>query len=334
MTRRPISRRRRDPSQEYVILIGAPSNTFNGYFRTTDFSHAQPPPVDASDAAITAYLRGDGTLPLPTTHDLYWANFIYSAVKMVETGVVRPGRGDILTFMLWRGGLAGRIQTDWLASPYNVALHASSPWVAARTPYDRLYRAAEQGMMAPPPPHVVPDPAGPIIRGTDHPRINHEILMRTTSETGPDGGFHKRPHEWDDWERAIADIPRRLVLGWRWNQYPPVVGKVPPLPEVQVKLLIVDTYYEFFDYVKLGQWPNGTRWMHWADIADETQMGQLRPMADCNWSAYAKTARGRSYPGWSATPSVDRSLVKIKRFDYFGHSGPGHDRQSSDVAAT
>lgn len=329
MTKRRIVRRRRDPAQEHIILVGAPSNSFNGYFHhdLNGNDVGEPPPVSTSPAQIERYMRGDPAHredddPERTgTHDLYWANFIYSAVKLVESGLVRPARGDILTYMLWMPGLTDRMLVDWRASPYNVALHSSSTFLASpHPPYDRRFRAADQGQWASSSQWWLPT-RPPLAFATDETDIDHEILMRSTDEQGHDGGFHKRAHDAADYQRAIADIPRRLVLGSKLSPAPlPVTRVVPLMPEVQVKLLLVTDEAQFFDYIQTGYWENDVRWMHATEVHDEEQIALLSTMEESGWASFALTRSGASLPDWLSAPSVDRSRVKIRRFDYFGHS--------------
>ena len=314
------------------MLVGAPSISFNGYFYfelAPPGDVPEPAPSSTADAEILRYILGDEARrsefhpQRTTTHDLYWGNFIYSAVKLIETGLARPERGDILTIMIYVPGYAHRALVDWEASPYNTELHGRTTWVGGQVPYDRRRLAELQGRWRPfyRPERPDPGPATPGPPSRSEPDINHEILTRTTTDTDPDGGFHKRPRSYNDYESAISDIPRRLVLGSRFGTYPPVTRHVPLMPEVQVKLLLMSNPSEFIDYVKLGRWRAGPRWLHLMDITEERDMGQLRRMSECSWSSYALTKRGRRYRDWESEPSVDRTRVKIKRLDYFGHSG-------------
>jgi len=331
MTKKPITKRLRKVADEYLMLIGGPSNTFNGYFHedAAGTSVPEPAPADASDAEIREYIRGTGGFtgdhPQRTvTHDVYWANFVYSAVKLVELGVVRPQHGDILTFMIYVPPFLRRQEMDWDASPYNDARRNSS-WVAQNRPYDRSLRAADQGALAPLPKPEYPrqprlQPAPP---SRSEPEINHEILMRTTEETQPDGGFHKRAHDRFAYEQAIAGIPRRLVFGSGGDIPAPLTSTVPPLVGVQVKLLLMTDVEQLYDYLRTGEWPRGDRLISIFDIPDEQHMGDLRPMSECTWGSMESRRSGVRYRNWEGVPSVNRSRVKIKRLDYFGHAGYG-----------
>jgi hypothetical protein len=335
----PIRQKAHDPAEEYLILVGAPSNTFNGYYHfdsaINDFV-GEPAPFDTSKKEIERYIKGDGVHPVET-HDLYWAGFIYSAVKLIETrhtdpdtGSAKPQVGDILTFMLYEPGYEDRQKVDWDASPYNAALHSSSPWVLGKKPYDPNTLRTQQGQNPPVPSlrHVTKPTAHPAHYSQAEADINHDILMRTTSEfkpdgtDAPDGAFHKRPHDVNDYENKIHDIPRRLSLGARWTLIPPINSATPPLFGVLVKVLLMRTENEFYDYLQKGTWTD-KRWVHILDTADEKDAKRAEPMANCFWDAFGLIpAGGKTYPSWKPSPSVDRTKVKIKRFDYFGHSGP------------
>jgi hypothetical protein len=327
-----VSRKPHVPAREFLILVGAPSNTFNGYCHWDGAGHKIPnsKPSNTSDAEIRQYTHGDplhdhATDPRRTyTHDLYWANFLYSAVKLIELGIARPERGDILTIILWLPGYLDRIYVDYQASPYNDHLHQSSVWVAGKKPYDRSVLIGQQGKLAPffnpEIPNEQPLSTGPA--ATPEPDLDLEILMRTTNETDPNGGFRKRPTQADDYEQSISNIPRRLVLGSRFGTPLPVSVNVPLMPMVQVKLLLMDRAQQFLDYVKTGAWPNGPKWLNILDAKTDQDMSKVQPMSQCRWTDYFLTKDGKPLQDWMNAPSVDRSRVKIKRFDYFGHSSP------------
>jgi hypothetical protein len=254
------------PAREFLVLVGGPSNTFNGYghFGSTGDWVAEPRPASTSPAEIGRYILGDGTHPNdPTgTHDLYWANFIYSGVKLVELRGrspygIAPAVGDLLTFVIYLPPYAGkplagapmsRQAIDWEASPYNLLRHRNSVWVAGKAPYDPSVRQDQQAAQAPLPLPQLPQRKAtqsrvPTFSADEH-AINHEIVMRTTGEVDPaglplpDGGFPKRPRNPHSYEDPILDIPRRLVYGSKFGRNPPVVD-VPPLNGVLVKLLFL-----------------------------------------------------------------------------------------------
>jgi len=310
-----------DPAQEYLILIGAPSNTFNGYYFTNDAGNDQPEPApaDTSGAQIRRYIQGDGSHPA-VTHDLYWADFLYSAVKLVENGIVRPQPGDILTFMLYWPGYVLRNTVDWDASPYNDVLHHNSCLFAGKYPYDATVRASEQGKMAPPPHAPIPSrraPAPPTYSPLEA-DINHEILMRTTNEDVPLGAYEKRAR-FQSYHGHIHDIPKRIVLGSAWGS----IGNVPPLKRVLVKLLLLTTPDDLYNYLHDGTWL-GDRWFHPLDLPDPDQEGVELPPNSGTWDVHAMPLNFHP-KDWNQTPSVDRTRVKIKRFDYFGHASGAAD---------
>src|SRR5262245_29704560 len=90
-------------AQEYLIIVGAPSNMFNGYvFEEVDQLKTSPtkPPASAANAEVTKYIIGDPN-NRNYTHDRYWANFLFSAVTLMQKGSFRPEPGDILTFAIY-----------------------------------------------------------------------------------------------------------------------------------------------------------------------------------------------------------------------------------------
>lgn len=350
MSRRRISRKFADPSREHIILVGAPSNTFNGYFHENDDASITPetPPANTSGPEIEKYIKGHPALRAKCqppdflyctkTHDLYWANFIYSAVKLIETRRAQPEEGDILTLIVWLPGYEERQRIDWDASPYNPR-HRNSPWVAGKKPYDVTVQAPHQGATQPPQAPTLPrkatTPPQPLTYASGEEDINHEILMRTTAESGsvdpltglplPDGGFRKRP-KWPnsyltEAEGSLVHVPLRLSQGMRaFGNYPPVVN-VPPLGGVQVKLLFLRDVNALYAYLSSGTW-SGPRLRH--PIEDDWDNPDADPgpsLEDATWTDQALTwTSGKEPKDWEANPAVDRTRVRIKRFDYFGHS--------------
>jgi hypothetical protein len=350
MVTRRAGQRPKIPAREFLILVGGPSNTFNGYGHFDPATGAwvpENPPADTSPAQIGRYIHGDGTHPQePTgTHDLFWANFIYSGVKLVELRGrspfgIAPAAGDLLTFMIYlppygdrpaAGDRVDRQWVDWEASPHNLLRHRNSVWVAGRQPYDPTVRQGEQGAQAPPRlPQMPQRPAtqsrAPTFSANEH-AINHEILMRTTAVVDrnglplPDGGFEKRPRSAVSYLDAILDIPRRLVIGSKFGRNPPVVD-VPPLNGVLVKLLFLRDVADLFAYLESGAWIGQER-LHLGDqrINDEEAMSLIRPLEECTWSAFGRLPVGvDTLVDWDTTPAVDRSRVRLKRLDYVGHS--------------
>jgi hypothetical protein len=110
-------------------------------------------------------------------------------------------------------------------------------------------------------------------------------------------------------------VPVRLVGGSPfWAASPKTFAG---LRNVLVKLLIVRDVSQFFLYLDTGEW-TGARWPHITEFLNAPDRWSLTDQM-----GYLSEARpGNVHFGdWQQTPSVDRTRVKIKRFDYFGHSG-------------
>jgi len=141
--------------------------------------------------------------------------------------------------------------------------------------------------------------------------INHEILMRTTNEDVPLGAYEKRAR-FQSYHGHIHDIPKRIVLVSAWGS----IGNVPPLKRVLVKLLLLTTPDDLYNYLHDGTWL-GDRWFHPLDLPDPDQEGVELPPNSGTWDVHAMPLNFHP-KDWNQTPSVDRTRVKIKRFDYFG----------------
>jgi hypothetical protein len=311
---------------------------FNGYYHydiALNDDVAELAPADSSDPQITRYILGDPARTNPQertdTHDQHWANFIYSAVKLIEIGIVRPQPGDILTFMIYFPPYEFREEIDWDASPHNLQLHRNSPWVAGKDPYDPMVRLTVQGTMARPPlPRLPSKKTTQTIPSSGSPleeKINHEILMRQTAELDrsgnwlPHGGFHKRARRRWDYTDSIVDIPYRIALGGRFGEYPPS-PKAPPLEKVFIKLLFLRQVDDLYAYIVNGTWI-GKRYYHLLETRDEEDMGNMIPITEASWFGLVNHKK-RWHPAWLSVPAVNRNIVKIKRLDYFGHSAD-HD---------
>ncbi len=331
------------------MIVGGPSNTFNGYghWHRSPLYHAEPRPASTKPADITKFIRGDPAHSVPgdpiieptSTHDYYWANFLYSAVKLVELRgrvpeAISPAFGDLLTFMVWlpsyygakvAGQRVDRSYVDWRASPYNQFLHGNSAYVNAK-PYNPAFRVGDQNT-APPRPQT-PHPGKttsttPPVYSADEDDIDHEILMRTTGEVDssgkpmPDGGFPKRMHDPDAYIDALTDLPQRLIYGSKWGQHSPVLD-VPPLLGVYVKVLFVRSVDDLWTYLNTGVW-NGDRRLAMTELVDEDHMSR-GDIDDCTWAGQGLMKKDVKTPLWDTAPSVKRSKCKIRRLDYVGHS--------------
>ncbi|WP_437899933.1 hypothetical protein [Sorangium sp. So ce124] len=316
-TKIEITRKSHRPPQEYVVIVGGPSNMFNGFFHAVDEDNDAPEeaPKSTAKAEIKKYIYGPGGVrkldnapDRTVTHDLYWANFLYTAVKLFETRQVQPQPGDIATIVVYLPPYLLRQATDWAASPYNPR-HFAKAWVNNKFPYDSSYRISEQGTGAPAvrvPAHSTAPPI-PSMREDD---IDFEIFMNTVAEVDVhgvdlfDGGFYRRPQSPVAYLEHIQDVPYRLI---GHDSTPVRYG--PPLRNVLVKLLLLRNEQDLLDYLAMGTWA-GAPW---------TRNDRL---SDTRTHVAASTYYRRTPPEeWRATPSVDRTKVKIKRIDYIGHSG-------------
>jgi hypothetical protein len=282
--------------EEYIILVGGPCNTFNGYCSIDPSINnfvAHPAPRTVAD--VLRYLRGDPKNEKPGTHDLYWANFLFAAVRLVEIREVAPRPGDIVTFIVYLPPYEFRQQIDWEASPYNPRhepIIPSGRGAVHPDVRDRLYRRAS-------PSH-------------DETVINHDILMRTTG--GDDGfGFPKLARSPTSYLETLHDLPRRVVMGHRWD----AKSAAPTLDSVLVKLLLLRDKADLWEYLKHGRW-NGTQWRHGFDMHSDHD--SRLPLELCSYDYYAETTRHPRYRAWEDVPEVDRARVRIRRFDYLGHS--------------
>jgi hypothetical protein len=150
--------------------------------------------------------------------------------------------------------------------------------------------------------------------------INHDILMRTTSANSD--GIIKQPRQFNDEVDYIHDIPRRIVFGRS-------LGGSPQLPDVLVKLLVFNDPSSLSDYLLTGS-ISAQYWKHLMDTVDEDDMGNATAVSDKG--SYFDAVLNFSSRQWSARwkkllksagvepPSINRSKIKIKRFDYIGHS--------------
>lgn len=317
---------------EYIVLVGGPTNTFNGYtYLDTAKNEYLPVPHPKNLKNLKSYIRRyNGAHPV--THDLYWANFLDPAVRLFSLGLAKPKPGDIVTIIVYLKPYLWRQSADWDASPYNLLLHRDSPWVRHKADFDPY---VQQGLVPPGPP--LPDPpSGPrnalsqpappraiVPNERDAEReevINHHILMQTT--TGNTGEVIKRPENGHHYQDYIHDIPKKIIYG-------PMLGGEPRLPNVLVRLLLINDQATFQNYVTTGAFP-GEHWIHMLDKHSEADMGSGARVNEKG--AFYDQALGVTDRSWAhrwrkifathaKTPGVNRQKIKVKRFDYFGHSG-------------
>jgi len=149
--------------------------------------------------------------------------------------------------------------------------------------------------------------------------INHDILMRTT--TANSDGIIKRPRRADEEIDYIHNIPHRIVFGRS-------LAGTPQLPDVLVKLLVFNDPSDLSDYLLTGS----ISAQYWKNVMDTRNEDDMDSVAVSDQGSYFDAALTPSSRQWSARwkklmksagvepPSINRSKIKIKRFDYVGHS--------------
>jgi hypothetical protein len=151
--------------------------------------------------------------------------------------------------------------------------------------------------------------------------LDHDIMMRMTSRNDPSKRIIKRPNSSYAYLDYIHDIPRTIVYG-------PMLGGKPKLENIFVKVLMFDSADQVINYMTTGDFP-GDYWMHVLDTYDEEDMGSTSMPKGPRWDAAlgGTGRRGAFWKKWlkkdAKPPNVDRTKIKIRRFDYFGHSAPG-----------
>lgn len=150
--------------------------------------------------------------------------------------------------------------------------------------------------------------------------INHDIQMRTTDANSD--GIIKHPRGFDSEVDYIHNIPRRIVYGR-------ALGGTPQLPDVLVKLLVFNEPSDLSEYLLSGS-ISAQYWKNVMDTHDEEDMANATAVSD--EGSYYDALLAFSSRQWSARwkklmksagvepPSINRSKIKIKRFDYVGHS--------------
>jgi hypothetical protein len=149
--------------------------------------------------------------------------------------------------------------------------------------------------------------------------INHHILMQTTD--GNTSEAVKRPENMHHYLDYLHDIPRKIVFG-------PLLAGEPRLPDVLVRLLLINDEFTFRNYLKTGAFA-GRHWIHPLDKRSEEDMGAGARLDERG--AFYDQALGVSGRSWAQrwrrilashapTPGVNRQKIKVKRFDYFGHA--------------
>jgi hypothetical protein len=188
---------------EHIILCGVPSNFHNGFGKEADAAFVLNKAPTTLEEVSDYCNEEKGNV----THDIYWANFIEPVLRPFRNNIVKPEQGDIITIMLYRPPYDYRQERHWAPSPWNGLVWRDSPWVAGKDPYDPHVRRNDQGSIPiksiPTLPNVPKKPKPgkmPVKVGED--RIDHEILMRTTTEyQRPGQTYAMRPvqsYKWFD----------------------------------------------------------------------------------------------------------------------------------------
>lgn len=318
------------PPREHLILVGAPSNMYNGFGRedADGTLRLNSMPISVSNADMAEFMsEALGNM----THDWYWANFIEPVPRLFSQNIASPAPGDIITILVYAPPYYYREMLDWQASPWNIARWQDSPWVQGHDPYDPFIRLLEQGVYHPPQPPTKPNPFAPsynpaappfsvvMLYTDDEARINHEILMRGTNEwTAGQIGYPKRPTTANHWRDILHNLPRRILYG-------PTLSGAPLYPSVLIKLLLATHTDQILYYIATGIW-EGKHWIHPLDVYDEEDAATLyKPAWQHPYEPLFDYVATLPTPGaardWSALPSVNRERVRINRLDYFGHSG-------------
>ncbi len=320
--------------EEYICFVGSPSNTFNGYYyydpaRAGEADGGFVPMAHPRNlGGISRYLKGYPERSMPAeTHDLYWGNFLDPAIRLYANGVAKAKPGDVITVIIYMTGYIWRGNADWDASPYNQMLHSRSPWVRGNPEYDP-YATGSRVKLPPPPATGTDFPLGgsrkpdPPSQPADHDRedvLDHDILMRTT--TANSDGVIKRPTSDEDYLQYIHNVPRRIVYGRE-------LGGTAVVRDILVKVLLVNKPDDFLKYLKTGQ-SSAKYWKHTLDTVTEGDSSGARPDTDGSYYDATIAFSSRAWQGrWKRLlkagvqpPSINRKKVKIRRFDYFGHSG-------------
>jgi hypothetical protein len=310
-----VSRPRTVP-REFIVVVGGPSNTFNGYLGFDAAGNAILPKKPRTLDDLKTYLPPPPGQPNPTgiaTHDLYWGNFVDPVHRIFSLGIAKPEPGDMVTVAIMLKLYQKRNLTDWDASPHNPN-NRFSPWVRGKSPYDPSVLLGLQGTNKPAQRPTLqrkgPPPGAQPVSDT---RIDHEILMRTTDEGT--GLIVKRPARPTHYIDLIHDIPRRCVTGNMLLDDKKIV-----LPRVLVKIIFIREFGELLGYLATGNWI-GDRAKHLLDTVDEEDMANAGINEDTTFDFHVRgSAPQFALKFWKDVPRVRRKHVKIHRLDYIGHS--------------
>jgi hypothetical protein len=366
------------PPQEYIVLIGGCTNTFNGWHsfaydatgqdyvwdpmpaphtRTeVPYMFKTPQAVDLKTIPKEKWIQygwseyganelntkgwnGKDVQPYrPETHDLYWANFVDPASRLfLYDGPLSnphqrpaPKKGDIVSFFIYLPAYQMRQDLDWAASPFNFRNkdkyvdpttnpQSADWWKAPATPMpervtlplSRTWRTVEDEENARK--KKLADAKAreaEKVRKLSEEDINFYILMSTTSENTD--RVIKRPK-----------YPTDYIEYLRGDLGGGPLGTVYQFGALS-KVFLFWEPSQFIDYVHSGKW-EGVEWTGGGPENDEK--GNDRNFVFMPGRPVRRDAFGRPmkvttpwYKHWDKTPRVDRDIVKIRRFDYFGHS--------------
>jgi hypothetical protein len=242
----------------------------------------------------------------------------------------KPRKGDIVTFFIYYPAYKKRSKVDWRASPYNIAHREkyidpkTNPQAAAW--WHSPVPSAPINLPPVKPGHVtrtVQDEQASRKREEadkkaseadkyrilDEDDINFYILMSTTGEN-TDKAI-KRPkfegHYVEYLRGDMGDGP----LGSAYH-----FGAL-------TKVFFFSRVAELTQYLQTGKWEG----KEWDGGKDEDESGNKKnyvfsPGRPVRKDIYNRPLKVNTpwYKAWDKTPSVDRNLVKVRRFDYFGHS--------------
>ncbi len=267
----------------------------------------------------------------PTTHDIYWGNFVDPATRLFKQGpawraplerpVPRPG--DIVTFMVFWPAYEKRMKVDWDASPYNMA-----HWKK----YDAMkiwhteWMHQSGGPSAPtantPPSHRDVEQQREKLKAREaygnkllsEQDINFYLMMRLAGEN--ENGYQKKPADHDSYLRYTYN---RLISGVEHKG-------------VMVKILLCNSTQQIVDYIGKGTW-SGDLWDTYSPYVDwdhpsRKELEERGKRKNPNYAVeppreYHKVRGRLRYASWAGAPAVNRKTVKIARFDYVGHSSAG-----------
>ncbi len=274
----------------------------------------------------------------PHTHDLYWANFVDPAARLYLNDDSlpspherpRPRKGDIVTFFIYYPAYRDRQEVDWKASPYHFNHHNKPD--AAKYWMSDYGKPAGEPIQLPPGPPAFKRPQDEIeerkkkeelhkareedkYKPLSEDDINFYILMRTTGENTEKA--IKRPKHGSDYYEYLRGDYGQGPLGTVY-QYGALA-----------KVFFFQDASEVIKYMQTGKW-EGVEWTEGEPGGTTDEDGtpaRMKNYAILPDRPVRKDASGRPLPvttpwykAWDKSPSVDREVIKICRFDYFGHS--------------